>query len=89
MSVSHTPTLVVGVRHYVCGQCPAVYRVPLTHNFTRAHQEKFCEGVLVTKVCSVFLIAALLRANTLHDQQHAKEEQRQAELRVGARGFTT
>ena len=52
-------------------------------------KRKFCEGVLVTKVCSVLLIAALLRANTLHDQQHAKEEQRQAELRVGARGFTT
>ena len=28
-------------------------------------KRKFCEGVLVTKVCSVFLIAALLRANTL------------------------
>ena len=29
-------------------------------------KRKFCEGVLVTKVCSVFLIAALLRASTLH-----------------------
>ena len=28
-------------------------------------KRKFCEGVLVTKVCSVLLIAALLRASTL------------------------
>ena len=35
VSVSHTPTLVVGVRHYVCIQCPDVYRVPLTHSFTK------------------------------------------------------
>ena len=41
VSVSHTPTLVVGVRHYVCIQCPDVYRVPLTDSFTKLVSDPF------------------------------------------------